>query len=173
MQQKIQFIATIVHDPDILILDEPFSGLDPLNVALMREYFLEFRARGKTIIFCTHVLEQAEKLCDEIMPDGPLEEDPRGLGQGAQAPQLGGPAPPDRRMRRLAESAAFRESRRRRRVDGEFVVALEKGVDQRDFLKRALDRYTVEAFSQKEPDLEEIYIDAVRNAGIEETRTIE
>ena len=66
MQQKIQFIATIVHDPDILILDEPFSGLDPINVALMREYFLEFRGRGKTIVFCTHVLEQAEKLCDEI-----------------------------------------------------------------------------------------------------------
>ncbi len=66
MQQKIQFIATIVHDPDILILDEPFSGLDPINVALMRDYFLEFRQRGKTIVFCTHVLEQAEKLCDEI-----------------------------------------------------------------------------------------------------------
>src|ERR1700730_10062472 len=66
MQQKIQFIATIVHDPEILILDEPFSGLDPLNVALMRDYFLDFRARGKTIVFCTHVLEQAEKLCDEI-----------------------------------------------------------------------------------------------------------
>src|SRR5512141_989999 len=54
MQQKVQFIATIVHDPDVLILDEPFSGLDPLNVALMREYFLDFRQRGKTIIFCTH-----------------------------------------------------------------------------------------------------------------------
>ena len=66
MQQKVQFIATIVHDPEILILDEPFSGLDPLNVALMRDYFLDFRAKGKTIIFCTHVLEQAEKLCDEI-----------------------------------------------------------------------------------------------------------
>ena len=66
MQQKVQFISTIVHDPDILILDEPFSGLDPLNVAIMRDYFLEFRQRGKTIIFCTHVLEQAEKLCDEI-----------------------------------------------------------------------------------------------------------
>src|SRR6202035_206320 len=66
MQQKIQFIATIVHDPEILILDEVFSGLDPLKVAVMRDYFLDFRARGKTIVFCTHVLEQAEKLCDEI-----------------------------------------------------------------------------------------------------------
>ena len=82
MQQKVQFIATIVHDPDILILDEPFSGLDPINVALMREYFLEFRTRGKTIVFCTHVLEQAEKLCDEIclmarskkILEGPLKD---------------------------------------------------------------------------------------------------
>src|ERR1700751_4286744 len=49
MQQKVQFIATIVHDPDILILDEPFSGLDPINTALMRDFFVEFRQRGKTI----------------------------------------------------------------------------------------------------------------------------
>src|SRR5215467_2183552 len=66
MQQKVQFIATIVHDPEILILDEVFSGLDPINTALIKEYLLDFRAKGKTIIFSTHVLEQAEKLCDEI-----------------------------------------------------------------------------------------------------------
>src|ERR1700752_104271 len=66
MQQKLQFIATIVHEPEILILDEPFSGLDPINGALMRDFFLDFRSKGKAIIFCTHVLEQAEKLCDEI-----------------------------------------------------------------------------------------------------------
>src|SRR6266508_5886074 len=66
MQQKVQFIATIVHDPEILILDEVFSGLDPINTALIKEYLVDFRARGKTIVFSTHVLEQAEKLCDEI-----------------------------------------------------------------------------------------------------------
>src|SRR6476469_7435607 len=66
MQQKVQFIATIVHDPEILILDEVFSGLDPINTELIKEYLNEFRGKGKTIIFSTHVLEQAEKLCDEI-----------------------------------------------------------------------------------------------------------
>src|SRR5712691_10724335 len=66
MQQKVQFIATIIHDPEILILDEVFSGLDPINTALIKEYLVQFRAKGKTIIFSTHVLEQAEKLCDEI-----------------------------------------------------------------------------------------------------------
>src|SRR5258708_11996839 len=68
MQQKIQFIATIVHDPEILILDEPFSGLDPINVNLIKNFLVEFRARGKTIVFSTHVLEQAEKLSDPICP---------------------------------------------------------------------------------------------------------
>ena len=64
MQQKVQFIATIVHDPEVLILDEVFSGLDPINTALIKEYLNEFRGKGKTIIFSTHVLEQADKLCD-------------------------------------------------------------------------------------------------------------
>ncbi len=67
MQQKIQFIGCAIHDPDVLILDEPFSGLDPVNALALKDLFLEFRERGKTIVFCTHVMEQAEKLCDEIV----------------------------------------------------------------------------------------------------------
>jgi ABC-2 type transport system ATP-binding protein len=172
MQQKVQFIATIVHDPDILILDEPFSGLDPLNVALMREYFVDFRARGKTIIFCTHVLEQAEKLCDEItlmarskkILEGPLKELKRRNSQGllrlsakATVAEIGG-------LPGVASAKA---------INGGYVVALENGVSQQDFLKSAIGRYELESFSQREPELEEIYIDAVRNAGLEETRTIE
>jgi len=172
MQQKVQFIATIVHDPEILILDEPFSGLDPLNVALMRDYFLEFRQRGKTIIFCTHVLEQAEKLCDEItlmarskkILEGPLKELKRRNSQGllrlsakATVAEIGG-------LPGVASAKA---------INGGYVVALENGVSQQDFLKSAIGRYELESFSQREPELEEIYIDAVRNAGLEETRTIE
>ena len=57
MQQKVQFIATIVHDPEVLILDEVFSGLDPINTALVKEYLMDFRKRGKTIVFSTHVLD--------------------------------------------------------------------------------------------------------------------
>jgi ABC-2 type transport system ATP-binding protein len=172
MQQKVQFIATIVHDPDILILDEPFSGLDPLNVALMRDYFLDFRSRGKTIVFCTHVLEQAEKLCDEIalmarskkILEGSVKELKRRASAGllrmsakATVAEIGG----------LAGVASAKA------LNGEYVVALQGGVDQRDFLRRALERYEIESFSRKEPDLEEIFIDAVRSAGLEETRTIE
>lgn len=65
-QQKIQFIATIIHDPDFLIFDEPFSGLDPINTNLLRQIILEMRNLGKVIIFSTHLMEFAEKMCDHI-----------------------------------------------------------------------------------------------------------
>ena len=67
MQQKVQFLGTIVHDPEILILDEPFAGLDPMNVILVKDFLTEFKRQGKTVVFCTHVLEQAERLCDRIL----------------------------------------------------------------------------------------------------------
>lgn len=66
MQQKIQFVSTILHDPDLVILDEPFSGLDPINANLLKEIVHELKQRNKTIIFSTHLMEQAEELCDEI-----------------------------------------------------------------------------------------------------------
>ncbi|HBR57214.1 MAG TPA: ABC transporter, partial [Blastocatellia bacterium] len=67
MQQKIQFISTVLHDPDLLILDEPFSGLDPINVEFLMEVISEFKTRDKTIIFSTHLMETAEKLCTDIL----------------------------------------------------------------------------------------------------------
>jgi ABC-2 type transport system ATP-binding protein len=66
MQQKVQFITAVIHNPDLVILDEPFSGLDPVNVDLMKETILEQKAAGKTIILSTHQMEIAEKLCDDV-----------------------------------------------------------------------------------------------------------
>lgn len=66
MQQKVQFITSVIHDPDLLILDEPFSGLDPINVELLKEIVLDLKRAGKTIIFSTHQMEVAEKICDDI-----------------------------------------------------------------------------------------------------------
>lgn len=66
MQQKVQFIATILHDPKFIILDEPFSGFDPINAELLKNIILEFKSQGKTIILSTHMMEQVEQLCDEI-----------------------------------------------------------------------------------------------------------
>jgi ABC-2 type transport system ATP-binding protein len=67
MQQKIQFVSTVLHDPDLLILDEPFSGLDPVNVEFMIDVMSEFKSQDKTIIFSTHLMETAERLCNDIL----------------------------------------------------------------------------------------------------------
>jgi ABC-2 type transport system ATP-binding protein len=66
-QQKVQFLAAILHDPTILIMDEPFSGLDPVNANVLKEAFLEMHRRGKTIIFSTHQLEQVEEMCEDVV----------------------------------------------------------------------------------------------------------
>ena len=66
MQQKVQFISTILHDPELVVLDEPFSGLDPVNSQVLRDTVLDSRRRGKTILFSTHIMEHAEQLCDRL-----------------------------------------------------------------------------------------------------------
>lgn len=66
MQQKVQFIATVLHDPELVILDEPFSGLDPVNQQVLRDTVIEYRRQGKTVLFSTHIMEHAEQLCDRL-----------------------------------------------------------------------------------------------------------
>jgi ABC-2 type transport system ATP-binding protein len=66
MQQKVQFIATVLHEPELLILDEPFSGFDPVNTQRMKDVVVELAQRGATVLFSTHIMEQAEKLCDSV-----------------------------------------------------------------------------------------------------------
>jgi ABC-2 type transport system ATP-binding protein len=170
MQQKVQFIATIVHDPDVLILDEVFSGLDPINTALVKDYLTEFRAKGKTIVFSTHVLEQAEKLCDEIclivrskkILQGNLQQLKREQAEGQMRVAM---------KATKAEVAALPGVSACQAVNGAFLISLAPGTDRRDFLRKTLDRYDVESFSDREPELVEIYLAAVEKAGIE-TRDI-
>src|SRR5213080_3259642 len=98
MQQKIQFIASVIHEPDLLIHDEPFSGLDPVSVDLMKETILEQKTSGKTIILSTHQMEIAERLCDDIcminhaekVLDGRLRDIRRSFARNAVALQLEG-----------------------------------------------------------------------------------
>src|SRR6478672_11336610 len=66
MQQKVQFIAALLHEPDLVILDEPFSGLDPINAQALKDAVLELRRQGKTVVFSTHVMDNAEKMCDSV-----------------------------------------------------------------------------------------------------------
>ncbi|HMF08288.1 MAG TPA: ATP-binding cassette domain-containing protein [Thermoanaerobaculia bacterium] len=172
MQQKVQFIATIIHDPEILILDEVFSGLDPINTALIKDYLLDFRSRGKTIVFSTHVLEQAEKLCDEIclvsksrkVLEGGLKDLKRRFSQGLL--RLSVAASP-------ADVSALPGVASCQTMNGFYIVSLNPGTDRRAFLRQMMDRYEVAAFSDKEPELEEIYLSAVKAAGLEETRTVD
>src|SRR5438874_1528298 len=98
MQQKVQFITAVIHDPDLVILDEPFSGLDPVNVDLMKETILGQKAAGKTIILSTHQMEIAEKLRDDVcminrsrkVLDGKLREIRRSFARNAVALQFEG-----------------------------------------------------------------------------------
>jgi ABC-2 type transport system ATP-binding protein len=88
-QQKVQFIATVLHDPDVILMDEPFVGLDPVNVLLLKAAFLEMRDRGKTLIFSTHQLDMAEELCEsvaiidhgKVVTAGPTREVKRSTGR--------------------------------------------------------------------------------------------
>src|SRR6476646_4390528 len=66
MQQKVQFIATLLHDPDLVILDEPFSGLDPINAQALKDAVIDLKRRNKTVIFSTHIMDNAEKMCDSV-----------------------------------------------------------------------------------------------------------
>ncbi|MCU0616237.1 MAG: ATP-binding cassette domain-containing protein [Gemmatimonadaceae bacterium] len=66
MQQKVQFIGALLHDPELVILDEPFSGLDPVNAQALKDTVLDLRARGRTVVFSTHVMENAERMCDAV-----------------------------------------------------------------------------------------------------------
>src|ERR671920_1117037 len=82
MQQKVQFIGTLLHDPDLVILDEPFSGLDPINAQALKDTIIDLKRRGKTIIFSTHVMDNAERICDSVciiargekVLDGPIND---------------------------------------------------------------------------------------------------
>ena len=98
MQQKVQFITAVLHDPELLILDEPFSGLDPINLELLKEIILELKSAGKTIIFSTHQMELAEKICDDIcllnrsrkVFEGSLRDVKRSFGRNAVALRIAG-----------------------------------------------------------------------------------
>lgn len=99
MQQKVQFIGTVLHQPDLLILDEPFSGLDPINQDLLEEIVREFHAKGTTILLSTHLMDQAERLCERVclisnahkVLDGNLRELKRAESRGIVLVEFDGP----------------------------------------------------------------------------------
>ena len=158
MQQKIQFIATVMHEPDLLILDELFSGLDPVNVELMKEVVLELKAAGRTIIFSTHMMEHAEKLCDDIclinrsrkVLEGTLREVKQGFGAGAvalRAEGADGVLSDPALVRSVRPGADYSE------------VVLADGADPQRLLRRLVEAGArVSKFERVEPSLHDIFI---------------
>ena len=175
MQQKVQLIGTVLHQPEILILDEPFSGLDPINQGLFKELLLEYRRQGRTILFSTHGMEQAEKLCDHIglishgrlVLAGELREIKRRAGGNSY---------------RLVAPATAGELERVKALPGVEVaipqepldpadprpasvrLLLAPGASSTEVLRQLLQFLEVREFRSEEPDLEDIFIKAVRDA---------
>ena len=161
MQQKVQFINSIVHEPDLLILDEPFSGLDPVNLELLKDVILELKASGKTIIFSTHQMEIAERICDDIclingsrkVLEGSIREVKRGLGRHAVALRLQGGDEV------LSDPALVNKIERH--SDG-MEVFLTAGANAQTLLKRLIEAGAqVERFEMIEPSLTNIFIEKV------------
>src|SRR5438105_1706264 len=164
MQQKIQFITAVIHDPDLVILDEPFSGLDPVNVELMKETILGQKSAGKTIILSTHQMEIAEKLCDDVcminrahkVLDGKLREIRRSFSRDAVALQFA------RGDGLLDDSSLIANVRPH---DEEFEVLMAPGANPQALLKRLVDSgAVVTKFELVEPTLHDIFIEKVREA---------
>lgn len=164
MQQKIQFISTVMHDPDLLILDEPFSGLDPINVEFLMNVISEFKTQDKTIIFSTHLMETAEKLCNDILlinkarkvVAGSLREVKESYGRNLIALRVTGGEDI------LTDPGLI--SRRVVHAD-ELVVGLVNGTDPQVLLRRLIDSGAViSKFERVEASLNDIFIDQVRGA---------
>jgi ABC-2 type transport system ATP-binding protein len=181
MQQKIQLIGTVLHQPDILILDEPFSGLDPINQGLFKELLADYRQQGRTILFSTHGMEQAEKLCDHIglishgrvVLAGELREIKQRLGGNSYRLVAEGDLtrldhlPEILQVVRRPESGQSGESglRGEHAVGGGAVkLLLRPGASGPEVLRQIAPFLAVREFRSEEPDLEEIFIKAVHDA---------
>jgi ABC-2 type transport system ATP-binding protein len=166
MQQKIQLIGTVIHEPDILILDEPFSGLDPINQGLFKELLVDYRRQNRTILFSTHGMEQAEKLCDHIglishgrlVLAGELREIKRSLGGNSYRLLAAGD------LERLRDVPGVEQVIAPRGGDGPVKLLLRQGVEGAAVLRQIVGFLDVREFRSEEPELEEIFIKAVRDA---------
>lgn len=162
MQQKIQFISTVLHDPDLLILDEPFSGLDPVNVEFMMDVIDEFKSADKTIIFSTHLMATAERLCHDILLinkshqvlSGTLREVKQSFGKNLIALRaMGGEEvlQNENLVAKITEHADEKE------------LVLAENADAQDLLKQLINSGAViSKFEEIEPSLNDIFLEKVK-----------
>jgi ABC-2 type transport system ATP-binding protein len=163
-QQKVQFIAAILHDPEVLLMDEPFTGLDPINLVLLREAFMELRDRGRTLIFSTHQMEAAEAMCESVaivdhgrlVAGGRLRDLKRASGRRWIRLALDGPEPAPPWLGELAGIDVARRS------PTGVELELHPGTEAPSVLAAILERgVTVREFAIVEPNLEALFIDLV------------
>jgi ABC-2 type transport system ATP-binding protein len=164
MQQKIQFIATLLHDPSLLIFDEPFSGLDPINADLLRDIILELRREDRTILFASHRMEQVEQLCDDIclmaqgdvVLQGDLREIKQQFGKNTLVLEFDGD---DTFIDELVEEGLVRvNTRSAHRAE----LSLADGTAARTVLDRALARTDeLHRYERVAPPLNEIFVEVV------------
>lgn len=160
MQQKVQFIATILHEPELLILDEPFSGLDPVNANVLKDIILEYHRRGHTIIFSTHAMDTVEKLCDQIclinkgrvLLEGTLAAVKQRYGKNGVSLSFSGDGT---YLHALPEVASFQDN------GNELFLRLKDGVDPGRVLDAARARLSVTRFELAEPSVYDIFIEQV------------
>jgi ABC-2 type transport system ATP-binding protein len=162
MGQKVQVLGTIIHEPELVILDEPFSGLDPVNRDTMRDLILDLKRQGRTVIFSTHGMEHAEQLCDYVMMihksrlqfAGTLAQVKQGRDHGIQLDYDG-----DGRLLQQMPGAS--------RVNDhgkQAEIFLQPGHDPQAALRWLVDHVTVRRFDYREPSLHELFVRTVEEA---------
>ncbi len=159
MQQKIQFIATLLHEPELIIMDEPFSGLDPVNAILLEDALLELKRSGRAILFSTHRMDQVEKLCDAIC----LVDRGRAVLAGSMR-EVKGRFERDKVQMQYSGSDAFlaHPAVAAYKQYANFVeVRLKPGADAQALLRAAASDAAITRFEVLEPSLEEIFIRTV------------
>ncbi|HSA54808.1 MAG TPA: ATP-binding cassette domain-containing protein [Gemmatimonadaceae bacterium] len=171
MQQKVQFIGTLLHDPELVVLDEPFSGLDPINAQALKDTVVDLRRAGKTVIFSTHLMDNAERLCDAVciisrgekVLDGALATVKAEYGgqHVALALESG-----DGVARLLADRALVKRMDDSHRY---FEIELAEGADPQEILRRLVESGArVQRFELVQPSLHQIFLERVGATGIED-----
>ena len=162
MQQKLLFIGTVIHEPKLLILDEPFMGLDPVNTQIIKDILLEQKKRGTSIIFSTHLMDNAEKLCDDILLinhgrdvlSGRLGEVKNRFGRKNIIMEFDGD---DAFLNKI--HGIIRVNHYGRAAE----IVMNKEADPQQILKAASKNVAIRKFEIKEPSLNDIFIETMKN----------
>ena len=171
MQQKVQFIGTLIHDPDLVILDEPFSGLDPINAQALKDTVVDLKKRGRTVIFSTHLMDNAERLCDSVCIIARGEKVLDGTVTGVKAEYGGNNVALSVAGGSEAIAQVLRDHQSIERVDDSnrfFEIAMQKGADPQALLRRLVDAgAVVQRFELVQPSLHQIFLETVGASGVE------